>query len=348
MKKLTSAFFFLSLIVSLTAMSQPGGGFPGGRPPGGGFPGGRPEGGFPRGERFDRNMRDAQEKGQTVKQKKVRSGSTFKVVGTLIDSAKNEPLGFGNVAVLDKEDSSLVRGAATDLYGYFEVTEVPAGEYFLRATYIGYTTRYIPFKVENNTALGNINMKEGSMLKAVTVKGQRPLYAQDGEKLIYNVADDPSIQTGTTNDALQNAPGVEVDVEGNVTLRGVSSVEIWINDKPSRLTAESLKNYIQQLPANTLERIEVITNPSAKYASKTDGGIINIITNAKIKKNVFYSFGLNGSSQPRISPHASFVWANEKLSVSSWISGSYSANKNNSNGYSTSFVANDTTDNLAL
>ncbi|MBP5758375.1 MAG: hypothetical protein J6W45_03125, partial [Bacteroidales bacterium] len=133
MKKLTSAFLFLSLVVSVTLMAQPGGGFPGGRP--GGRPGGeRPGGGFPRGERFDRNMQDSQQKGQTVKQKKVRSGSTFKVVGTLIDSAKNEPLGFGNVAVLDKEDSSLVRGASTDLYGYFEVTEVPAGEYFLRAT----------------------------------------------------------------------------------------------------------------------------------------------------------------------------------------------------------------------
>ena len=333
MKKLTSAFFFLSLIVSLTAMSQPGGGFPGGRPPGGGFPGGRPEGGFPRGERFDRNMRNSQEKGQTVKQKKVRSGSTFKVVGTLIDSAKNEPLGFGNVAVLDKEDSSLVRGAATDLYGYFEVTEVPAGEYFLRATYIGYTTRYIPFKVENNTALGNINMKEGSMLKAVTVKGQRPLYAQDGEKLIYNVADDPSIQTGTTNDALQNAPGVEVDVEGNVTLRGVSSVEIWINDKPSKLTEENLKTYLETLPANALDRIEAITNPSAKYATDAEA-VINIITSAHVKSNQFVSFGVNGSTQPNISPWISYMWAKEKLSINLFASGRYSFRNNESNGWS--------------
>ena len=67
----------------------------------------------------------------------------------------------------------------------------------------------------------------------------------DGEKLIYNVSEDPSIQTGTTEDALQNAPGVEVDVEGNITLRGVSSVEIWINDKPSKLTEENLKTYQQ-------------------------------------------------------------------------------------------------------
>ncbi|MBR5028225.1 MAG: TonB-dependent receptor, partial [Bacteroidales bacterium] len=325
MKKIKFGLLFLSLIFSVTVIAQPGG-FPGGPPPGGRPGGGRPEGGFPRGERFDRNMRNAQEKGQTVKQKKVRSGSTFKVVGTLIDSTKNEPLGFGNVAVLDKEDSSLVRGAATDLYGYFEVTEVPAGEYFLRASYIGYSTRYIPIKVENNTALGNINLREGSLLKTVTVKAQRPLYAMDGEKMIYNVADDPSIQTGTTNDALQNAPGVEVDVEGNVTLRGVSSVEIWINDKPSKLTEENLKTYLETLPANALDRIEAITNPSAKYATDAEA-IINIITSAHIKKNHFISFGLNAATQPNVSPWLSYTWANERLSINFFSSLRYSTSQ---------------------
>ncbi|MBR4804617.1 MAG: carboxypeptidase-like regulatory domain-containing protein, partial [Bacteroidales bacterium] len=333
MKKIKFGLLVLSLIFSVTVIAQPGG-FPGGPPPGGRPGGGRPEGGFPRGERFDRNMQNAQEKGQTVKQKKVRSGSTFKVVGTLIDSAKNEPIAFGNVAVLDKEDSSLVRGAATDLYGYFEVTEVPQGEYFLRVSCIGYGTRFIPFKVDNNTALGNINVKEGAaILKAVTVKGQRPLYAQDGVKMIYNVADDPSIQTGTTNDALQNAPGVEVDVEGNVTLRGVSSVEIWINDKPSKLTEENLKTYLETLPANALDRIEAITNPSAKYATDAEA-VINIITSAHVKSNQFVSFGVNGSTQPNISPWISYMWAKEKLSINVFASGRYSFRNNESNGWS--------------
>ena len=333
MKKLTSAFFLLSLIISIVAVSQPGSGFPGGRPPGGKFPGGRPDGDGPRGERFDRNMRDAQQKGQTVKQKKVRSGSTFKVVGTLIDSAKNEPVAYGNVAVLEKEDSSMVRGAATNLYGYFEITEVPAGDFFLRVSCIGYSTRYIPFKVENNTALGNINVKEGaSLLKSVTVKAQRPLYAMDGEKMIYNVADDPSIQTGTTNDALQNAPGVEVDVEGNITLRGVSSVEIWVNDKPSKLTEENLKTYLETLPANALDRIEAITNPSAKYATDAEA-VINIITSAHVKSNQFVSFGVNGSSQPNISPWVSYMWAKEKLSINLFASGRYSYRENESSSW---------------
>jgi len=333
MKKISVAIFFLSVIISVSTLAQgPGGrpgGFPGGPPPGGG----RPEGGFPRGERFDRNMRDAQTKGQTVKQKKVRSGSTFKVVGTLIDSAKNEPIAYGNVAVLDKEDSSLVHGATTNLYGYFEVTEVPAGEYLLRVSCIGYGTRFLPTKVENNTAIGRIYMTEGaSLLKAVTVKAQRPLYAMDGEKIVYNVADDPSIQTGTTNDALQNAPGVEVDVEGNITLRGVSSVEIWINDKPSKLTEENLKTYLETLPANALDRIEAITNPSAKYATDAEA-VINIITSAHVKSNQFVSFGINGSSQPNVSPWVSYMWAKEKLSINLYASGRYSYKENEASSW---------------
>lgn len=333
MRKITSILFAIAIFFSVNTMAQgPGGGFPGGRP--GGRPGGeRPEGGYPRGERFDRNVQQAQEKGQTVKQKKVRSGSTFKVVGTLYDSTKSEPVAFGNVAVLDKTDSSMVRGAATNLYGYFEVTEVPAGEYFLRTSCLGYVTRFIPFTVENNTAIGNINMHEGAaLLKAVTVKAQRPLYSMDGEKMIYNVSDDPSIQTGTTNDALQNAPGVEVDVEGNITLRGVSSVEIWVNDKPSKLTEENLKTYLETLPANALDRIEAITNPSAKYATDAEA-VINIITSAHVKSNQFVSFGLNGSSQPNISPWVSYMWAKEKLSINLYASGRYSYRENKSNGW---------------
>ena len=320
------------LVFTLTTtilFAQPGG--PGGRPPGG-FPGGFPGG--PKGSRDSKQMQQTQQKSTTVKQKKkVHEGSTFKIVGSLIDSAKMEPLMYVNIALLDKEDSSFVKGARTDANGYFEVKEVPAGDYLLRVTYIGYTTQFIPVNVTNNTALGVINMKQGAAaLKTVTITAARPLYAQDGEKMVYNVADDPSIQTGTTEDALQNAPGVEVDVEGNITLRGVSSVEIWINDKPSKLTEENLKTYLQTLPANALDRIETITNPSAKYATDAEA-VINIITSAHVKSNKFISFGLNGSNQPFVSPWLSYMWTKEKISFNIFASGRYSYRDNEGNSW---------------
>ena len=157
------------------------------------------------------------------------------------------------------------------------------------------------------------------VLEAVSITAERPLFSVDGEKTLYQVSDDPTVQSGVASDALQNAPGVSVDVEGNITLRGTSSVEIWINDQPSNLTGESLKTYIQTLPANAIDRIEVITNPSAKYATQADG-IINIVMNSKIKRNEFLCFGANASSQPFIMPWASYVWKNDKWTVNAFAS----------------------------
>ncbi len=309
--------------------AQPGG--PGGRPPmGGGGPGGRP----PMGNRDWSQMGDSQQAQQVKQKKKVKEGDTFKVVGELRDSVSGEFLAFVNVAVLDSADSSFVKGGATNLDGLFEINGVPAGAYLLRVSAIGYQNRMVAFKVDNNTALGTLRLKPGATtLSEVKITAEKPLYAMDGEKLIYNVSDDPSIQTGTTEDALQNAPGVEVDVEGNITLRGVSSVEIWINDKPSKLTEENLKTYLQTLPANALARIETITNPSAKYATEAEA-VINIVTSAHIKSNQFVSFGVNGSNQPFVSPWISYMWAKEKLSINLFASGRYSFRDNASEGWS--------------
>ena len=157
------------------------------------------------------------------------------------------------------------------------------------------------------------------LLEGVTITAERPLFSVEGEKTIYQVSDDPTVQGGVASDALQNAPGVSVDVEGNITLRGTSSVEIWINDQPSNLTEENLKTYIQTLPANAIDHIEVITNPSARYATTADG-IINIVMNAKIKRNEFLCFGTNVSSQPYVMPWASYVWKNDKWTVNAFAS----------------------------
>lgn len=258
---------------------------------------------------------------------KDRDLSSFKVAGTLRDSVTEDPLVYVNVAILDSADSSIVKSGATDFDGDFVIASVPAGAYLLRISFMGYQSRYLPFRVENNVTLGTIFlMPAATMLKTVNVTAQRPLYAVEGEKLIYNVSDDPSIQSGTTSDALQNAPGVEVDIEGNVTLRGISSVEIWVNDKPSKLTSENLKTFLETLPANALARIETITNPSAKYGTKAEA-VINIVTSAHIKKNHFVSFGVNGASQPSVSPWLSYLWANERLSINIYGSARFNRNK---------------------
>ena len=306
--------------------------FPGGRPPGGRPPGGRPPGGRP--PFGDRNEWNQNQGNTSIKKKKrVREGDTFTVVGLLRDDKTGEFLPYVNLAVLDSIDSTFVKGGISDINGRFELTEVPQGAFLLRVSAIGYENFIQSFRVSNNTDLGTLRLKPGMIsLGEVTVSAERPIYAMDGEKLVYNVAEDPSIQTGTTEDALQNAPGVEVDVEGNITLRGVSSVEIWINDKPSKLTEENLKTYLQTLPANAIARIETITNPSAKYATDAEA-VINIVTSAHIKSNQFVSFGVNGSNQPFVSPWVSYMWKKDKLSLNLFASGRYSDRLNTVEGW---------------
>ena len=171
------------------------------------------------------------------------------------------------------------------------------------------------FAQEPETKSDTLKMTSDTLLlEGVSIVADRPLFSVEGEKTLYQVSDDPTVQSGMASDALQNAPGVSVDVEGNVTLRGASDVEVWINDQPSNLTQESLKVYLRTLPANAIERIEVITNPSARYATQADG-IINIVTNTKVKRNEFLCFGMNGSSQPYVMPWASYIWKNDRWTV---------------------------------
>ena len=246
-----------------------------------------------------------------------------KLTGTIIEEANGKGIPFVNVGLFRQADSVFVSGAASDDKGRFELL-APNGDYRLQVSAIGFQTFEQMITVKGNLDLDKLALKEGSTrLDEVVITEKRPLFAVEGEKTLYNVAEDNSIQTGTLSDVLQNSPGVSVDVEGNITLRGTSSVEVWINDKPSHMTAENLKTYIQTLPANSLDHVEVITNPSARYGSKADG-IINIVTNAKVQKNEFFSFGVNAATNPYIDPWVSYVWSNEKLTVNAYINGSYS------------------------
>ena len=169
-------------------------------------------------------------------------------------------------------------------------------------------------------------------LEEMEVTAERPLYSVDGEKQLYNVGDDPSVQTGTASDALQNAPGVEVDAEGNITLRGSQSVEVWIDDRPSHLSGESLRQYIKTLPAGAIERIEVITNPSVRYGG--GGPVVHLVMRLQVKRNEFLSLGASGNLRPQVSPWASYVYANKRFSINLYAEYDYSHTWTNQSGNS--------------
>lgn len=112
-----------------------------------------------------------------------------------------------------------------------------------------------------------------------------------------------------------------MDAEGNIKYRGGAEVSIWINNKPSHLKAESLKQYLKSLPAGTLQRIEVIAHPSAKY--HTQNCVVNIVTTAKVKRNELLCLGLNANSRPQVGPWVDYVWSNEKVRFNVFVSGDY-------------------------
>ena len=164
------------------------------------------------------------------------------ISGTLVDGNTNESLAFVNVGLIRAADTVYISGTASNEKGFFKIENIRNGEYILQITAIGYENYKNVLNITEDVDLGIIKMNEGAVrLDEVVIIEKKPLFANEGEKTLYNVSEDPSIQTGTASDALQNAPGVEVDVEGNITLRGVSSVEIWINGKPSHLNEENLK-----------------------------------------------------------------------------------------------------------
>ncbi len=261
--------------------------------------------------------------------------------GVLKDSVSQNGIAFANVGVLRLPDSVFVRGTASDEDGKFSIGGLKSGEYVFQVSCIGYANVSRKIEVKGRTDLGTVFMRPSSTtFEAIEIVEKRPLFSMEGEKTMYNVEDDPSIQTGTATDALQNAPGVSVDADGNITLQGVNCVEIWLNDEPSKIKSEGLKTFLENLPANALQRIEVITHPSAKYATAGECGVINIVTNTKIKKNHFLSFGLRANSRPSYSPHFSYVWANEKLSFSFYSNLSINNNHTSSDTYAYSLRPN--------
>lgn len=257
---------------------------------------------------------------------------TVKVKGTVRDAKTGEELPLVNVGLMRQADTVFVRGAATDFDGEFVIRDVKPGSYLLQTSCVGYESTIEPINIIGSIDDLEIKLRAGTLLEEVEIVAEKPLYQMDGEKNMYNTKEDPSIQTGTASDALQNAPGVEVDAEGNITLRGVSSVEIWINDQPSHMNEEALKQYIKQMPANAIERIEVITNPSARYS--TTGGVINIVTNQKVTRNEFLSLGFRANTMPSFSPWASYVYANEKFDMNIYVNANYSHHDSYADGTS--------------
>lgn len=202
----------------------------------------------------------------------------IKVSGTILDAETGLPLEFATVAIYNSNDNSLVNGGITDSKGKFSL-RVNAGTYNVSIEFIAYKKQALNNRAFNSdTDLGQIKLQSDvEALEAVEIVAERTTVELKLDKKIYNVGKDLTVSGGTVSDVLDNVPSVSVDVEGNVALRGNENVTIFINGKPSGLVGLNSTEALRQLPAETIERVEIITSPSARYDAEGTAGIINII-----------------------------------------------------------------------
>ena len=205
--------------------------------------------------------------------------SSYVITGQVVDSDTDEPLLYANVVLLKDTDSSQVAGTVTNADGNFKFENINQGKYFINTSFVGYQKIETPvFELSGNIYVGKLAISKLSiLLDEVSVTGEKSTLETSLDKKVYNVGKDIISESGSASDILQNIPSLSVDVNGNVTLRGTSNVTFLINGRSSARLRRNAPVALQQIPAYTIERIEIITNPSAKYSAQGTGGIINII-----------------------------------------------------------------------
>ena len=217
-----------------------------------------------------------------------------KLRGTVQESGKSSPLPFATVGVYTQKDS-LIGGGIADEKGNFEVA-LPLGSFYALVEFMGFepikSSIFILNAKQNAVDLGVLSLQSSTAdLAEVLVQGEKTMMELALDKRIFNVGKDLANAGGNASDILMNLPSVAVDPEGNVSLRGSANVRILIDGKPSGLVSFKGSSGLRQLPANLVERVEVITNPSARYEAEGMAGVINIILKKDEKQ------GFNGSGE---------------------------------------------------
>jgi iron complex outermembrane receptor protein len=214
----------------------------------------------------------------------------FSIRGTVVDSLSGKGVELATIALSIPGNDQIVTGTTSDADGKFIIQNVKPGKYQLAILFIGYSTKNISIEVNRDLQLGVIQFSSSSKtLDAAVVTAEKSLITKNSEKTVFNVAQSPANQIGNAEDVLRNMPGVSVDQKGNISIIGKQGVKILVDGKPNAQAQNDLDGFLKSIPASSIEAIELITNPSARYDAEGNAGIINI----KLKKGK--ADGLNGT-----------------------------------------------------
>ncbi|MBF4484452.1 MULTISPECIES: outer membrane beta-barrel family protein [unclassified Flavobacterium] len=216
------------------------------------------------------------------------ANNKVKVTGKVFEKISKQPLEYATISITAPNDTKVIAGGITNPKGEFDVAVAP-GTYDIKVEFISFKATEIKGRtIQGDTNLGVVNLSEdAAQLNEVVVRAEKSTVEIKLDKKVYNVGQDMMVKGGTVSDVLDNVPSVSVDTEGNVSLRGSDNIRILIDGRPSN--AINVAEALRQLPADAIDKVEVITNPSARYDAEGGSGLINIIL--KKGKNQ----GINGT-----------------------------------------------------
>lgn len=234
------------------------------------------------------------------------------VKGKVIDKNDNLPIEYANIAFYRMRDSTLVTGGITNTKGEFSIDKVPMGRYYAEVKFIGYNALTVePFVVsprQPETILGDLYLSAAAEnLEAVVVTGQRQMLTHNLDKKVFSVERDINAEGGTALEIMQNIPSIEVDMEGNISLRGSQNVTILVDGRPSTYTS------IEEIPASIIESVEVITNPSARYDPDGLSGIVNIVLKKRREPGYHGMVMLNAGTGDKYNGTVNFNYRQNKV-----------------------------------
>lgn len=227
----------------------------------------------------------------------ISSANGGEIKGKIIDTETDGPLEYATVSLFSSQDSTLVAGVITDTKGAFSLKTKP-GKYYIVVQFMGYETKTINVSLKDerhNANLGDIFLNpDVALLEEVEIVAEKSTMSMTLDKRVFNVGKDVSSTAGNAIEVLDNIPSVNVDVEGNVSLRGDSGVQILVDGKVSGLAGTSTQDALRSLQADMIEKIEVVTNPSVRYDAEGTAGIINIVLKKDKRRGFNASVDLRG------------------------------------------------------
>ncbi|WP_316810339.1 TonB-dependent receptor domain-containing protein [Pedobacter heparinus] len=251
----------------------------------------------------------------------AQSTNEGKITAKVVDAQTNETIPFASAMIINRKTKAVVKGMQTDANGNLNMSALPKGVFTFKVSYVGYQTMVRDSvsisDAQKTVQLGTIKMKpaKGTALKEVAITAQKATMQLGIDKKVFSVDQSLVSEGGSASDLLQNVPSVQSDIDGNVSLRGSAGVKVLIDGKPSMIAGGNVAQILQSIPASSIESVELITNPSAKYDAEGQSGIINIVLKKNKKLGLNGSVALTAGNRDNYNANTSLSFQNSKVNI---------------------------------